>query len=504
LSFTVLSAEFQHETNTFSRVPTDEQAFRDREYLPGTEAIAARGDRNTELAGFLEIGRRHGWRIEHVLSASAGPGGKVTAAAFEWLAAPIVTAAESGPCDGILLGLHGAMVTDFCDDGEGELLRRLRRAVGERIPIAVTLDLHANVTRQMCELADIIVSYKTYPHVDMRATGRHAAEILQATMTGEIRPRTLRVGCPMLEEVNGGRSDIGPMIEWLAAARERETHAGIYAVSINAGFANADIAEAGPTVLITCEGDFRAQRAFAENIADAIWRRRHEILNDYLDVDQAAAIAANHDAVSGPLVIADYADNPGGGAYGDATSLLRALLAAGVSNACFGPMVDGETVQRLARHAPGDRVRIVLGGKTDPAFGGGPLEMNVELVLLADGRYVGGGAMIGGLERSFGQVAVVRAAEIEILVTTHAQQLLDLQQFRSFGIDPAAKRVIALKSMQHFRADFEPIAGRVIVCDSGALCTTDYRRLDYRRVRRPIFPLDTEYDDPGLRMPVEG
>lgn len=497
----VLTAELQHETNTFSRIATDAQAFRNREYLVGSKAIDARGDKNTELAGFLDIAGNEGWQIDHVLSASAGPSGRVTADAFEWLAAPIVAAARDGGYDGILLGLHGAMVTEICEDGEGELLERLRAVTGHAIPIAITLDLHANVSRKMCELADIVVSYKTYPHVDMRAAGRHAAQILQRSISGEIRPRTIRVGCPMLEEVNGGRTDIGPMRQWLRAAEAHEQRDDVHAVSINAGFASADIAEVGPSVLVTASGDMDSQRAFAREIAADIWHRRHEVLNDYLDVDEAAAIAAGFRADDGPLVIADYADNPGGGGYGDSTNLLRALLDASVFDACLGPMVDPETVQKLVEHQPGNRVCVELGGKTDPAFGGAPLELEVELVSLSDGRYIGGGAMIGGLERSFGPTAVVRVAGVDILITSLGQQLLDLQQFRTFGIDPPAKRVVAVKSMQHFRADFEPIAGKTIVCDSGALCTPDYRRLDYSHLPRPIFPLDAEFDDPGLSFP---
>lgn len=492
MGFKVLTAEVAHESNTFSHVATDEQAFRNRYFLTGAEAVTERGDKNTGLAGFLDTGRAHGWQIDHVLSAAAGPSGKVTAAAFDWLCDPIIEAAGKRAYDGVLLALHGAMVTDLFDDGEGELLRRLRDVIGDDVPLAITLDLHANVSEQMCELANIIVSYKTYPHVDMRDRGRQAGEILQRCLAREIHPRTIRIDCPMLEEVNGGRTDVGPMIAWLRAAGEREQRADTFAVSINGGFASADIVDAGPTVLVTAEGDMDAHRAFARSIADEIWGHRHEVLNDYLDVDSAAAIALDFESSDGPLIIADYADNPGAGAYGDSTELLRALLDAGVSNACFGPMVDAEAAMLLHRHRVGERVRLELGGKTDPRFGGGPLELEAELMLKSEGRYVGAGLMLGGLQGSFGPTAVIRVAGIEILVTTVAQQVLDRQQFEAFGIRPQSRRVVALKSMQHFRADFEPIAGRVVVCDSGALCTPDYRKMNYVKVRRPIFPLDLD------------
>ncbi len=490
MSLNVLTAEISHETNSLSLRKTGKRAFMAHYVLMGAAAIAERGAENTELAGFLAAGRAQGWQVNHVLSAAAGPSGKIRRKAYDWLCEPILSSISKHQFDGLLLGLHGAMGLDFCEDGEGELLRRIRSLVGMEMPIAITLDPHANVSEQMCALADIIVSFKTYPHVDMRATGCHAGAILQRMMAGEIKPRTIRVSRPMLEEVNGGRTDIGPMIERIAAAQIYEKLEDVFAVSINAGFASADVETVGPTVLVTGQGDFAAHTAFAETIADDIWNRRLEVLNDYLSATEAAAIAATYKPEKGPLIIADYADNPGAGGYGDSTELLRELLNAGVTNACFAPMVDGEAVQTLRTSVVGESVLIMLGGKTDPDFGGGPLAVEAELVSLSNGHFSGDGPMIHGLHGSFGPSAVIRVGGIEILVVTIPRQILDLQQFRAFDIDPQSKHVVALKSMQHFRAAFEPIAGQIIVCDSGALCTPRYDRLPYRNVPRPIFPLD--------------
>jgi microcystin degradation protein MlrC len=227
-------------------------------------------------------------------------------------------------------------------------------------------------------------------------------------------------------------------------------------------------------------------------LAEDIWARRHEELNDYLTVEAAAAIAKGFDSQNGPLIIADYADNPAAGGYGDSTALLGALLGAGVTNTCFGPMVDGEAAQELHRARVGEHIRIELGGKTDAAFGGPPLTLEGELVSLSGGHFVGDGPILGGLSRSYGPSAVLRVGGIEILIVSIPKQMLDLQQFKAFGIDPERKHVVALKSMQHFRAAFEPIAGKVIVCESGALCTPRYERLPYRNVPRPIFPLDQD------------
>jgi microcystin degradation protein MlrC len=251
MGFKVLTAEVFHETNTFSIHQTDEIAFRNRFFLPGGSALEERGNADTELAGFLDASHAHDWNMTHVLSVNAEPSGIVKRAAFDWFCDPIVEQISDGDFDGILLALHGAMVPDFCEDGEGELLRRIRKIIDRAIPIAITLDLHANVTIQMIELSDIIVSYKTYPHVDMRQIARQAGDILERSMAGMIAPRTVMARVPMLEEVNGGRTDTGPMLARIEKALAYEAEEDVFAVSINAGFASADIKEVGPTVLVT-------------------------------------------------------------------------------------------------------------------------------------------------------------------------------------------------------------------------------------------------------------
>lgn len=491
---TILTAEFSHETNAFSIHPADYAAFASRGLLTGDAAIAARGAANTGLAGFLDVAKDHGWTLKHTVSASAEPCGPVTRDAFDRIAGPIVEEARqhAGRLDGVLLALHGAMVTEDSDDGEGELLARLRDVLPPRLPVAITLDLHANVTARMCELTDIIVSYKTYPHIDMRIAARHAAEILRRTMDGEIAPRTVFVRLPMLDEANACRTDVGPMVGWVEQARAYEREPDVFAVSVNAGFPQADMREVGPTVLVTCQGDLARHRRFAHGIADDIWANRRNVVNRFYGVDEAAAIARDHDGGGRPIIVADYADNPGAGSYGDATELLRAMLAADLSGACFGPMVDPGAASLLHQHRVGDAVSLDLGGKTDPAFGGPPLPVTGTLTGLFDGWYTGDGPMIGGLRYSFGPTATMQVAGVAVLIVSAAAQMRDLQQFLAFGIDPRRMKVVGLKSMQHFRAAFEPIASRVIVCDSGALCTPDLSRLPYRNVPRPIFPLDAD------------
>ncbi len=495
MTFHVLTGVFVHESNTFKKGETTLQEFRDDVLDLGQAAVDRFRGVNEELAGFLDVAEAEGWRLTHTVSAHATPGARVAREAFDHIAGLICEGAQAhrSTLDGVLLSLHGSMVPVFCEDGEGELLSRLRAILGPDLPIAVTLDLHAMVTPAMVAQAQVFVSYKTYPHVDMRETGRHAAQLLHRTMQGTIRPRTLRVHLPMLDEANAGRTDVPETAALYARARAHESEPGILAVSVNAAFAEADILEAGPTVLVTHDAGAEARaRAIAEGLAQTIWDQRGAVSNDFLTPQAAAAIARDFDAAGGPLVIADYADNPGAGAYGDATALLAALLEAGATGGAFAPMIDPQAAAILQCHQPGETVTLDLGGHNDPAFGGGPLRLTGELVHLSDGTYTGDGPILGGITHSFGPTAVFRAGGIDILVVTLSGQMLDLQQVRAFGIEPARLRFLVVKSMQHFRAAFEPVAGRVIVCDSGALATPQAHLRPYRRVRRPVWPLDRD------------
>ena len=500
MPFHVLTGAFVHESNTFKKGETTLQDFRDNVLDPGQTAVDRFRDVNEELAGFIDVAVAEGWRMTHTVSAHATPGARVSREAYEHVAGLICDGAREhrDTLDGVLLALHGSMVPVFCEDGEGELLARLRAILGPDLPIAVTLDLHAMATPAMVAAAQIFVAYKTYPHVDMRDTGRHAARLLDATMRGRVRPRTLRLGLPMLDEANAGRTDVPETAALYTRAAAHEAEPGILAVSVNAAFAEADITDAGPTVLVTHDaGAERRAEEIARGLAQTIWVQRDAVSNDFLTPEAAAAIARDYDAAAGPLVIADYADNPGAGAYGDATALLAALLAAGATGGALAPMIDPEAAAILHRHRLGDRVTLALGGKNDPAFGGGPLTLTGTLQHLSDGTYTGDGPILGGITHSFGPTAVLRVQGIDLLVVTLSSQMLDLQQVRTFGIEPGTLRFLVVKSMQHFRAAFEPVSGRVIVCDSGALATPQAHLRPYTRVRRPVWPLDRDTDWTG-------
>jgi microcystin degradation protein MlrC len=487
----VLTARFMHETNTFSRVPTDMAMVRRRDYhLENEIPEAFRGTRSAFGATF-EAADKFGWSLVHPVSANPNPSGIVADEAFEQITAMILDAVGlKGPIDGALLHLHGAMVSETHEDAEGEFLARLRRRLGPETPIVVTLDLHANVTRRMADNANALIAYRTYPHIDQYERAWQGAQLLERAMRGESRPRTVIARRPMIYGLDHGRTQRGPMAELIARGEALEECGQALVVSICAGFSRANIRDVGPSVTVTVDGDGGQGQEIAEEFMDHAWETRGFSTVKLLPVAEAVALARAGRLGDKPLVVADYTDNPGGGGYGDATAFLKGLVEAGVESVAFHAIYDPEAVQEGMRAGVGTKITLTLGGKTDPTMGGGPLSLSGEIVCLTNGRFIAYGPMGGGIERDYGPSMVFRVGGIDIIVITNNGQAVDLGQFTSLGVDPTRYRTVAVKSMQHFRAAFEPIARQVVLVDTGALCSEIYTPELFTKVRRPVWPLD--------------
>lgn len=484
----VLVAEFMHETNTFSVQLTDEAAFRNSSCYEGDEVPAAFRGTRTSMGAAFEAGERFGWEVVHPVVAHANPSGRVTDAAFELFGGQILRACDG--VAGIFLHLHGSMSTESHDDGEGELLARIRAKVGDGVPVVAVLDLHATLTRTMADNANALISYRTYPHIDQYERTWQAAELLQRAMDGEVRPVVAVARRPILYALDGGRTTSPPFKELLRRADAIEAAGDALVVSVQAGFSSADVHDIGPSVAVTAEDRERAQ-AIAEELMDYAWEQRHYSSIRFTPLAEAMAQAkAGEAGAQKPLVISDYSDNPGSGAYGDATNLLRAILDAGLDNVGFHAIRDPQAVLEAQAAGVGNTVTLDLGGKVDPAMGGGPLRVTAHVVALTDGRFRAYGPMGGGAWRNYGLSALLRVGGVEIVVISHNGQATDLAQFTSLGVDPTRKATLVVKSMQHFRAAFEPIAREVVEVDTGALSTRNFKERPYRKVRRPIFPLD--------------
>ncbi len=489
MGFRVMTGGVSHETNTFSRIATTMEHFRRGSLLYANEIPRARRGTRTGIGATFEAAERYGWLLVHPILAAANPSGTVTDDAFEALVAPLIDAAPG--VDGVLLHLHGAMVTASFEDAEGELLRRLRIAVGPDVPVVVTLDLHGNITELMASSANALIAYRTYPHIDAYERAWQGAELLQRAMRGEIRPQTVIARRPMLRGLDGGRTQTGPMRELIARGEALEQNGAALVVSVCAGFTAADIHDIGPSVTVTTDGADPRAAEIADAFMDHAWATRDfasvRHITPEAAVAQAKAGEGRHDR---PLVISDVTDNPGSGHYGDATNLLRAMVAADLQNAVFYALFDPQAVQDGIALGIGREGAITLGGKHDPTAGGEPLTLTGRVVTLSDGRFQVFGPMGGGVWKDYGASMLFRVGGIDVIAITNNTQATDAAQITSLGVDLAHKATIALKSAHHFRAAFEPLAREVITVDGGGLGSIVLRQGNYQRVRRPIWPLD--------------
>jgi microcystin degradation protein MlrC len=382
------------------------------------------------------------------------------------------------------------MSTQSHDDGEGELLARIRTRVGGDIPVMAVLDLHATLTQKMADNSNALISYRTYPHVDQYERTWQAAELLEKAMSREITPQVAVSRRPILYALDGGRTTSPPMMELLRRADQIEAVGQALVVSIQAGFSSADVPDIGPSVAVT-GNDLASAQSIADELMDYVWEQRTFSSIHFTRLDDAIAMAkAGEGKFDKPLIIADYSDNPGSGAYGDATRLLQAVLDADLQNVGFHAICDPEAARQAQAAGVGNSVTLKLGGKVDPSMGGGPIEVTAHVAALTDGSFIAYGPMGGGARRNYGLSALLRVGGVEIIVISYNGQATDLGQFTSLGVDPARKSTIIVKSMQHFRAAFEPIAREVLEVDTGALSTRNFMERPYKNIRRPIWPLD--------------
>jgi microcystin degradation protein MlrC len=500
MAYRVLIAQFMHETNTFSKLETTLDDYRRRWLIEGEEMVPRfKGTRN-EVGGYIDQAAKFGWEPVYAVAANATPSGMLTKETWETIRDKIVGAAKkAGKLDAVCLSLHGAMVTETEDDAEGALLEALRGVIGPDVPMVATLDLHANATLRMAKNANALVSFRTYPHIDGYDRAVQAAALVQEALDGRKKPRCLLSQPAMLEGADHGRTtQPGVMRDLLARADEYEKEPGIDVVSIQVGFTWSDIPYTGPSIAVSYEPPAEARaREIARSMIDEIWRRRDEMSADYRSVADGVSAARASSDKTGPLVIADGTDNPGGGGYNDTTPVLQALLDAGIQNAAIGTIYDPGTVQQAIAAGVGAAIEVELGGHTDESMGK-PVKATAIVKMLSDGVFRNDGPMNAGVESNMGPTAVLRIGGIDVVTISSRIQTTDLQVFLSQGIDPRAKDVLMVKSVQHFRAAYAPIAREIVLVDSGGICSPDITRLKFTKLRRPIWPLD------GVNDPYAG
>ncbi len=483
-------AMLSHETNTFSNVPTDRTQFEARDLRYGGEIVETYRGTGTCLGGMIAAAQRLGATLVPSVAAAASPAGRVTRDIYEHVKQRMLADLETaGRLDGVLLDLHGAMVPEGLDDGEGDIIAAVREAVGPDVPIAVTLDFHGNLGRDMIGKADLLHGYKTYPHVDMAERGEEAVERLAQVIGRRIKPTAAWRKPPILPPLGNQGTARGPMRRLYDLADEMEKDPKVISVSLFAGFPYADIPDAGLGIYVVTDDDRALAERLAGRLARVAWEHRHEFIHTALPVKDAVAKALAADGR--PIVLADMADNTGGGAAGDGTEILRELLRVGARSAVVACLWDAAAVQRCIEAGVGARVTLDVGGKVDDRHGA-PVRVTGTVRTLSDGRFVHRGPMMHGLPGRLGPTAVLDVNDIKVILISYRWQTLDPEMIRFVGIDPLVEKILVIKSTIHYRAAFEPIAKEIIEVDAPGLSSSNLTRFVFRRIRRPIFPLDPD------------
>ncbi|MFO1326812.1 MAG: M81 family metallopeptidase [Rubrivivax sp.] len=492
----VVIAQMKHETNTFSPVPTPLARFAgDTEVPPeGGDAYQAYKGTGSAIAAFIELAEEAGAEIVLPVAASAWPSGPVEDAAFDHIAGRICAAVADG-CDAVLLDLHGAMVTRSHEDGEGELLRRIR-AIAPQVPVGVALDMHTNLFAGMVDRSTVIAGYQTYPHVDMFETGLRAGRAVFALLAGRARPAMAWGHRPMLPHVMRQGTDDSPNRELQARCRELELQ-GALAASLFVGFPNADVSQAGLSAVVVTDGDPERARRWCDELLDMAWAARAQFVYTPEPLAQsmarARALRAGLRPEAGPVVLLDHSDNCASGGTMDTMTVLGAILDAGLEDVAAFAIYDPGAVQLMMHAGVGAEVHLSLGGKLDmPGIDlkGVPRAVRGRVRLICDGRYRNRGPMARGELNHMGATAVLDTGKVEIVVISNHVEPHDLAAFQAVGIDPASKRFLMLKSRVHWRAGLKSLAGAVVECAGTGVCTSDYGALPFRHLRRPMYPLD--------------
>lgn len=477
----VFAASLSCETNTFSPIPTGLASFHERAHFPGGTHPGEMLHCSGPLWAARQRCKEWGWELVEGLVSSAMPGGTVTRVAYETLRDELLADLEAAlPVKIVLLGLHGAMVADGYDDCEGDLLGRVRLLVGPDAIVGAELDPHCHLSVAMTEQADILVCFKEYPHTDILECGHQLIELCRAMAQGSVKPVATVVDCHMIAVLHTSREPVRGFIDRIQALEKSQ---GILSISIVHGFPWGDVAEMGTKVLVYSDGDRSVGESLARLLADELANMREQLRLQYPGIDAALDEALAYPAA--PVVLADSADNAGGGAPGDSTFILRRLLERQVSSAALGPLFDPMAVRLAFEAGIGARLPMRIGGKVGSASGE-PIDSICTIKNLRRTMMMSG---LAGTTTPLGDCALLDIEGIEVVLSSVRCPGLDTDLFTQLECDPSQKAIVVVKSSQHFYASFSKIAAKVIYVDTpGALCT-ELDWLPYKKIQRPKWPM---------------
>ena len=482
-----------HETSTCVDAPTTMEQFEyDRGVIRGAEMLERFRGTNVCTGGFIEGAANNNFELVPLLRASAFPNGLIVRKDYDALKQEMLdrlqqAEREGGRVDGVLLDLHGAMVVDGIDDGDGDVIAAFRNYLGPDRPIVVTQDLHGNHTLARVADADALVGFDTFPHVDMAERGVEAAEIIAQTVRGKIHPRMAIHQLPMFWSTPCQVTAHPPMDDVLKQVHEIEKRAGIICVTIATGFPWADVPEVGSSVMVVADDDEQLAQQTADELGQWIWERRERWYSPPLTV--RSGLQRGEETGRYPIILADHTDNTGGGSPGDSTEVLQTFLDLKLQDALILYLVDHEVAVQAQQSGIGSRIPVCVGGKSSPVQGQ-PVQAEAEVMAVSDGAFAYDGPMFAGLTGSMGASAWIRIDGVNVVVVTAREQPFDMAFARSLGVDCANMKYIALKSAAHFRAAFEPIAGSIHNIDAAGIHTHDFSQLPYSKRTRDMFPVE--------------
>ena len=488
-------AMMKHETNSFSPLATPLSSFgrTGGQIGPmyGKQVVDVYEGTNNPIAAFLELAREDGAEVITPIAGEAWPGGPVCDEAHETFVQAICDAVTPG-CDALLLDLHGAMVTESFDDGEGELLKRVR-AVAPELPIAVALDFHANLSAETVDNATVITGYRTYPHIDMYETGLRASRTLLRALKGEIIPCIQWGSLPMLTHMLCQAPSRQPMKDVMDMAIAAEEKGHVLNASVFGGFPLADHPHVGVSAVVVGDGRVMHKSELKEALLGLAWSRRADFVYSLEPMD--VSIARAKTLSDGPIVLVEHGDNCGAGGNQDVMATIQEIMRQGLTDVAVSPIWDPASVSQMIDTGKGNEITLDLGGKTDmPAINlnGQPLNVTGRIKEITDGRFTVTGPMMTGMRINLGRTVVLDCGGIEIMVSEERMEPFDLGVFRHAGIEPTERKYLVVKSRQHFRAAFEPIAKHIVEVAGPGVCSSDYDLFPFEKLRRPIYPLDSD------------
>lgn len=485
----VLIAGFQHETNTFAPTPAKYEDFLQGGRFPpltrGADILKFR-HQNIPIGGFIQEAEQLGYELLPVVWAGASPSAHVAQDSYLCICDEILTSINENQVDAIYLDLHGAMVAEQVDDGEGELLRRIREAVGPNMPVIASLDFHANVTQEMFTHSDLLVSYRTYPHIDMAVTGQRCARLLEQIFQGKKMYKKL-YKIPFLIALNAQCTEMEPTQSCMNLLQKLEKEAEVH-LNFTPGFPAADFAECGGAIW-GYSTSFSKLHHRMQCLITYILEKEPEWHMDFLSPDsaiqQAIKFLQQNNGIAKPVVIADTQDNPGAGSDSNTTGMLYALYRHQVKNALIGLITDPSLVQQAWQLKVGDRFYTQLGG-TSGITEDAPFVGEFTVKAYSDGKFSYGGPMMHGIKADIGPSVLLEIEGIEIAVSSCKAQLLDRNMFKIFGIRPEDKSIVIVKSSVHFRADFQDIAAAILVAKAPGAMKADPNDLDWQKINPDI------------------